>query len=81
MRINITHRTGKITRLHLPQALVLNGISAALLSSSMRKKDVDISAKHLRTLFRAIKQYKRSHPDWKLMEVQSSNGEAIEIVL
>ena len=37
--------------------------------------------KQLRRLFRAVKIYKAAHPEWKLIEVNSHDGEMIEILV
>ena len=81
MRINITQSSGDIIRLRLPHGLVLNGLSATLFSAKLKKADVNLSGKQLRILFRAIRKYKREHPEWKLIEVQSQDGDTVEIVL
>ena len=42
---------------------------------------MNMSAKQLRTLFRAIKVYKSAHPEWKLVEVHGHDGDTVEIVI
>ena len=81
MRIIINEGSGKSRRLHLPSGLMLSRLSATIVSASLRKNRVNISGKQLRTLFRAIKAYKKAHPGWKLVEVHSHKGEIVEIVL
>ena len=81
MRIIVHRPREKSIFLILPSAFALNGVSAAFFSAALRKKQVEISAQQLSALFSAIKSYKKTHPKWKLMEVQERNGNVIEIVL
>ena len=81
MRIIVHRPREKSIFLMLPSSFALNGVSAAFFSAALRKKQVEISAQQLSALFSAIKSYKKTHPEWKLMEVQERNGNVIEIVL
>jgi len=81
MRIFITKADQKALRLHLPTGLILSRLSAACLSVSLKKKNTNISGKQLYTLFRAVKKYKKTHPQWKLVDGQTSDGEYFQIVL
>lgn len=81
MRIHIKESDGKNISLRLPNRLMLNGLSAVLLSKASKRKNLNISAKQLRILFRAIKKYKRKHPKWELIEVHDHNGDSVEITL
>ncbi len=81
MGIIIREGTGKTVHLRLPTGLIMNGVSAAVLSARLRAQGVDISAKQLRILFHAIKEYQNAYPDWKLVEVESGNGTLVEIVI
>lgn len=81
MRINVNESSGRSIRLRLPHGLVLNGLTAGIFSAKLKEEDVNISSKQLRILFRAIRKYKRTHPQWKLMEVQSQDGDTVEITL
>lgn len=80
MDIIVREGKGKTIHLRLPTGLVMNGVSAAVLSARLRMQGVDISAKQLRILFHAIKDYQSAYPDWKLVEVESGNGTFVEIV-
>jgi len=81
MQITVRGYGGKQIRLRLPSGLVLNRLSAILLSAVLKNKDINISGKQLHILFREIKAYKATHPEWKLIEVHSHDGEIIEIVV
>lgn len=72
---------GKIgLRIYLPSWLAMNRLSASFLAARISGDSGSISSEQLHTLFRAVKAYKAQHPDWKLIEVQSADGDYIEIV-
>jgi len=81
MKIVVKESRDRNIRLHLPNGLAMNSMSAAILSAKLRKKKVNISGKQLHLLFKAAKRYKSRHPEWKLVEIQSSDGNYIEISL
>ena len=81
MNIIVNEVGGKNIHLRLPSGLVLNGLSANLLSVKLKDKNLNISSKQLRILFQAIKAYKTNHPEWKLVEVHGHDGETVEIVI
>ena len=81
MRIVVVERTGKMTRIRLPNGVLMNGLSAGFLSAKAKQKNISISASQLRILFRAIKRYKRTHPEWVLAEVNDHGGDTVKIML
>ena len=81
MRIIVKENNGETIRLRLPSGLVLNRLSAMLLSAGLKDKKLNISAKQLHTLFRVIKAYKKEHREWKLVEGRSHDGEIVEIMM
>ena len=81
MNIIVNEVGGKNIHLRLPSGLVLNGLSANLLSVKLKDKNLNISSKQLRILFQAIKAYKANHPEWKLVEVHGHDGETVESVI
>lgn len=81
MRITVKERGGKNLHLCIPNGLVLNRLSAGILSAALKDKSPNISGRQLHILFRAIKTYKATHPQWRLAEVQSPNGEMIVIII
>lgn len=81
MNIIINEVGGKTIHLRLPSALVLNPLSANLLSVKLKENHLNISSKQLQILFQAIKTYKLNHPEWKLVEVYGHDGDTVEIVV
>lgn len=81
MYIIVNEASGKNIHLRLPSGLLLNGLSANLLSLKLKELHLNISSKQLCLLFQAIKMYKQNHPEWKLVEVYGQDGETVEIVV
>ena len=81
MNIIINEVGGKNIHLCLPSGLVLNPLSANLLSVKLKEKHLNISSKQFRILFHAIKTYKLNHPEWKLVEVYGHDGDTVDIVV
>ena len=65
--------------LRLPTLVLINSITAAVASRHLSKNGLEIPVGILREAFSIVKKYKKSHPDWIFVEVQSANGEYIQI--
>ena len=71
----------KAMDLRLPTALALNGLTAMVFAPKLRAQGCDISAVQLSAFFRAIRRYRRAHPEWDLVEVLSDDREMVRIRL
>lgn len=65
--------------LRLPTPILINSLTAAAASRHLSKNGLQIPAEILREAFRIVKKYKKRHPDWLFIEVQSANGEYVQI--
>lgn len=82
MRIKVKQGTDFNLNLIFPTGLVMNRVAAYFLFPSIAKQNgVTITRKQAVAFVKAIKDYKRTHPDWKIVEVESANGEIVEIKL
>ncbi len=81
MKIAVYREDGARIRLHLPDGLVFNRLSASLFSEILKRKNIHISGKQLRAFFRVMRKNKARHPEWKLMEGRMRKGETVEIVM
>ena len=77
MRIKAKENSRWVLRLSIPTWLFLNRFSAFVIS----RGDREITYKQAWTLFRAIKDFRRRNGTWKLVEVQSANGDEVEITI
>ena len=81
MRVIVQENTGEKHDIKIPNGLALNRVTVGIISGICQKKGVTISKKQLLQLVEAVKEYKKTHPAWKLVEVDEPNGEHVEIVL
>ena len=81
MRLVIQNASGENHNIKLPTGILLNGVSAGIVSGVLKKYDVEISKKQLAELMTLAKNYKKHHPDWKLLEVDDANGEHVEVII
>ncbi len=83
MRIHIK-TDGRRINLIFPTAILLNRLTAHMIAGKS-KIDVDstpqLSGEQLNRLFTTIKQFKKSHPNFVLVEVRTHDGEEITVKL
>lgn len=68
-------------RLRLPSRWILNRVTAAAICREAEKHGVKISHSQMRTLIKALHQYRKTHPDWVLAEVTGAKGEHVLVKL
>lgn len=81
MRIIVNDNKGTNLHITIPSGLFLNRLSARFMSSKMGKYGVSMTRKQMLALIKEINRFKRHHKGWKLVEVQSADGEYVEITL
>ena len=81
MKIIINRETGHGINLRLPTGLLLNGLTAKIVCGFLNDNGVSIPHSQMNVLFRELERYRKKHPDWKLVEVDSADGEHVEIVI
>ena len=79
MKIIVKSDDHKNIKLLFPTGLLLNNITAIFVHRAMKKKGISIRIGHLRTLMKVLKRYKRKHKNWNLVEVNSSDGNYVQI--
>ena len=84
MRIKVTGE-GRNIKICLPTALIFNGITAEIAAYGMRRHAPDrvsnLSPKQMRALFSEFRRIKNMYGAWTLVDVQSSDGETVKIIL
>lgn len=68
-------------RLVLPTGLLLNRWTVGIACREAKKYGTQISPHRMRVLFKVLKDYRRTHPDWVLAEVYSEDGEYVLVKL
>ena len=61
--------------------MALNRVTAGVAASVLKKNGVELPKKQLLMLMKEAKKYKKYHPEWKLLEVDDSDGEHVEIII
>jgi len=81
MRVLVKEENGHKFNIRIPTALALNRVTAGIATKVCRKNGVEITKMQVYSLIKAIKDYKKYHPDWKLLEIEEADGDYVEIVL
>lgn len=81
MRMYIKEESGKAVNIRIPTGMALNRATAGVISKVCQKNGTDISKEQLRVLIKAVKECKKYHKNWKLVEIDSADGDHVEIVL
>ena len=81
MKIEIHSGAGREFDLLLPTGLLVNPISAMALPRVLEEKGIAASRAQALALVRAINRYRRSHPGWVLVEVESADGDHVKITV
>lgn len=67
--------------LSIPNWLVLNHVTTAILSSQLKKHQIEMEQNQLKLFIKEIQKYKNQYPEWTFLEAQSADGEYVEIRL
>ena len=81
MKIVVTSKEGLDIRLPIPSGLVLNRFAAGLAPKYLKEYGIDITKEQAVVFIKALNQFRHKHPEWVLVEAQSSNGEYVKIKL
>ncbi|MBR5232462.1 MAG: hypothetical protein IKW00_09505 [Clostridia bacterium] len=76
--INEGNDVPKIIR--IPTGLLTNRISA-FIAAHTAMKESGITARQLCTLMKAVKEYRKDHPEWALVEVGSEDSPSVRIII
>ena len=81
MRIVVKSNDGPHIWLPIPSGLVLNRFVAGVAPKYLKEHGIHITKEQAVAFIKALNQYRRKHPEWVLVEVQSSDGEYVEVKL
>jgi len=79
MKITITDTGGKTFNVPLPSGLVLTPVTALIAPAVMQKHNISITYPQTAKFIHALNKYRRSHPEWVLVEVFEADGSTVEI--
>lgn len=81
MQIVVRSHEGTNIRLPIPTGLVLNRWGVAFMFGSMKKYGLNVTKEQASAFARLLNRYRRSHPEWVLVEVESADGDYVKIRL
>lgn len=80
MRIRIRTEKSKLV-LFLPGIVLLNRLSGRIFAAAAREVGVGVTDAQLERLIPLLRQYRRVHRNWVLLEVSTADGTRVEIRL
>ena len=81
MKIVVKSNEGPNIWLPIPSGLVLNRFDAGFAPKYLKGYGLDITKEQAVTIIEALNRYRRKHPEWVLVEVQTSNSEYVKVKL
>lgn len=81
MQIRVQNPEGPNFWIPLPTGLIFNRLTASVAARATAEMGVRLSPKQMARLFAAVKRFRRRHPDWVLVEVDSADGEHVRVKL
>ncbi len=60
-----------------PTGLVINRLTAGIIRKKLRKEGIKLSRKQTVRLIKALRKYRRKHPEWNLVEACEANGDSV----
>ena len=79
MIVKIRSKDGPNLFIPIPTGLFCNRLTAGIAAKAMAQNGMTITPEQMVKLFRVIRQVKRRHPDWVLVEVTSANGDCVYV--
>ena len=81
MIVKVRAQDGPNLTIPIPTGLLCNRLTAGFSAKMMAQNGVNATPEQMVRFFRAIRQYKRKHPDWVMVEVESSTGDYVYVKL
>lgn len=79
MRITVRDDEGHHFFFRIPMGLLLNRLTAAAAAKYLRRYGLTLTCRQFLTIFRAMRDFRRRHRDWMLVEAQSADGNYVAI--
>ena len=81
MKISIKRENELNLQLPVASGLVLNRLTAGYIQEGLKKSGINVTREQTIVFIKALKAYRRQHPEWVLLEIHSSGGYDVEIRL
>ncbi len=63
----------------LPTWLMVNVFTVGIIRKKLKKEGVELTRKQTSKFIKEIRRYKKNHSDWNLVEIDSKNGDTMNI--
>lgn len=80
MRIRIRTETSNLI-LPLPSSLIWNRLSGRLFAAGLRQAGASVTDEQMQHLVTALRQYRRAHRNWVLIQAHTADGTDVEVRL
>ena len=81
MIIKVRSEGGANLFIPIPTSLLCNRLTAGLSAKMMAQNGVHATPEQMIRFFRTARQYKRKHPDWVMVEVETSTRDYVYVKL
>lgn len=81
MKISVIEPGKRSICVQIPTFLVLNRVGAHIVVKAARKNGALLTFNQVYALITVLKDFKRTHADWKLAEVESADGKYVSITI
>lgn len=79
MIVKVRSADGPNLFIPIPTGLLCNRLTAGIAVRAMAQNGVDLPPAQMAKLFRVIRECKRRHPDWVMVEVHSADGDEVYV--
>ena len=81
MIVKVRAKDGPNLTIPIPTSLLCNRLTAGFSAKMMEQNGMHATPEQMVRFFRAVRQYKRKHPDWVMVEMESSTGDYVYVKL
>ena len=81
MIVKVRAKDGPNLTIPIPTSLLCSRLTAGFSAKMMAQNGVNATPEQMVRFFRAARQYKRKHPDWIMVEVETSTGDYVYVKL
>ena len=81
MIVKVRAKDGPNLTIPIPTSLLCSRLTAGFSAKMMAQNGMHATPAQMVRFFRAARQYKRKHPDWVMVEVESSTGDYVYVKL
>ena len=81
MIVKVRAKDGPNLTIPIPTGLLCSRLTAGFSAKMMEQNGVHATPEQMVRFFRAARQYKRKHPDWVMVEVETSTGDYVYVKL